>query len=122
MLTIKFNLRSEEEFNLQIKRHSTLKRDEKHSTHFEHLKVAFIVCHSETNPEPSKYTDKMLKNQNTMRYKIAKKSKKKPNNEYLFLSITAEQDCLLKATATVEFEKGTPLYRSNSQSSKPTTS
>ena len=108
MLAIKLDLSSEEEFNLQIKRHSTRKRDEKHKTHSEHLKVDFIVCQSETNPEPSKYTDKVLKNQNTVQYKVPRKCKKKHDNEYLFLSIIAEQDCLLKATATVKCEKGTP--------------
>ena len=84
---------------MQIKHASVLHKDELDA--IKHLEIAFSVCMSTINDKPSPFTDEMLRFQdsNTITYKVPKYL----TDQYLYLSLKAEQDCVLKATATASF-------------------
>ena len=95
-LSIKLELQSIEEVTMQIKHSSSLNKDD--LPEIKHLEIPFTVCMSPFNEKPNPFTDEMHRfdDSNTITYKVPKHTPDK----FLYLQLKAEQDCILKATAS----------------------
>jgi len=95
-LQIRLDLRSITEVNLTIKQNSLLPESQRS---IKHLEIPFSVCMSTINEKPgSCSTDETFwfADSNTVTYKVPKSAP----DPWLCLQLKADQDCVLKATAS----------------------
>ena len=63
-----------------------------------HFKIPFTVCISTVSEKPNPFKDEMhhFSDSNTIVYKVPNI----PNSDFLYMQLKAEQDCILRVTAS----------------------
>lgn len=113
VIAIRFDLKSMDEINMEIKEKSLLKDV---SAPLKHLEIAFMLFMSTQNEKPCEFQDEThrFSDSNQISYKVPSYEASK----FLYLAIKAEKDCILTTTATVTSQHRGTRHRTNSLKSQ----